>query len=52
MLHIERVRRESSVGARLLNAADVYLCTRDKDRTSECYNVWIDISNYNNSSIS
>ena len=21
-------------------------CTRDKDRTSECYNVWIDISNY------
>ena len=21
-------------------------CTRDKDRTSECYNVWIDISKY------
>ena len=22
------------------------LCTRDKDRTSECHNVWIDTSNY------
>ena len=24
----------------------VISCTRDKDRTSECYNVWIDTSNY------
>ena len=24
----------------------VISCNRDKDMTSECYNVWIDTSNY------